>query len=388
MRTKRIIWLLILCLRGSMVFAQEVSKEQVADAHSYELYTMQQWKELLTFGKTTIKHGTDFSLLRMRMGYAALMLGKYSQSLKHYEKTYMVDHRNAFALYYTYLNELYLNNTLAARYYAGKMKEGNRKAEKLKQYKLSSVQLEGSYKMPQSADRGHGTYLRLGADLHLGYRFALQQSVGYFNQTISETSMTGVTNNTKIAIAQKEYYGQLKFAANGKLTISGGFHYVYTPFNNYTYHNTIGFGGVSYNMPSVHLQAMVHSGKIGDSSYHQVDGAVTLYPLGNTNLYTISKAAYGKDFIFSQIAGLKVRKNIWLEGNVTTGQYTIFLDHDDLYLFNDIDTKKFKVGCSAYITFAKKMMLTLNYCFEKKQHYGTTDLFNQHSTTGGLQWNF
>jgi hypothetical protein len=200
--------------------------------------------------------------------------------------------------------------------------------------------------------------------------------------------MTGVTDNTKINIAQKEYYGVLSFAATGKLTLMGGFHYVYTPFNNYTYNNTIGFGGLRYKLPSVSLQAMVHSGNIGDSSYHQADAAVTIYPLGNTNFYTITKAAYGKDFIFSQIAGLKVRKNIWLEGNMTAGTYTIFLDHDDLYLFNDIDTKKFKVGCNAYITFARKMMLTLNYCFEKKQHYGTTDLFNQHSTTGGIQWNF
>ena len=67
----------------------------------------------------------------------------------------------------------------------------------------------------------------------------------------------------------------------------------------------------------------------------------------------------------------------------------MLLDHNDLYLFNDIDTKKLKLGASAYIAVTHNLMLTANYCFEKKLAYGTTsDYFYQHSTTGGLTWNF
>jgi hypothetical protein len=312
----------------------------------------------------------------MRTGYAAFVLGKYSQSLKYYTKTYLEDHEDtkSIALYYVYLNHLYLNNMTAARYYLGKMSSQARKELKQHKIRLSLLNVESSYKMPSDSTRGNGLYGRIGFNTH---------------QTISEPKFSFVTENQLIKIEQKEYYAKLIFALGGRLSLIGGYHYLYTPFNNYTYNNHIGFIGIKHTWPKFHLQGMFHYGQIADSAYQQVDISMTTFPLGNSKLYTISKGAYGDDFTFSQIAGIQLLKSIWLEGNVTLGEYNILLDKDALYLFNDIDTKKFKAGTSLYILAGKKMMISLNYIFEKKVLYGTTaNNFYQHSTTGGLQWNF
>ncbi|MBI5856197.1 MAG: hypothetical protein HZB42_01000 [Sphingobacteriales bacterium] len=389
MYAKRIILLWMGCLFSAIVFAQGKPNEQKAAINSLQLYNEKKWKELLEYGKTSIAEGTDFPLLRMRMGYAAFALGKYSESLKQYENVYDNDKQNYTALYYAYLNNLYLNNITAARFYAGKMPEETRESEKIIKYKLSAINMEYSYKAPDLVSRGNAQFGRLGLNVQLGYRLELQQVAGFYNQIISEPKLTAVTNNNNINIAQKEYYAKLIFAASGKLSLIGGLHYIYTPFNNFKYNNFAGFGGVKYATPYVHLQGLVHVASIGDSAYNQFDAAITAYPLGNMKLYTITRASYGKNFILTQVAGVEILKNTWLEGNITAGQYIVLLDNDALYLFNDIDTKKFKAGGSMYIFLAKKVILTVNYNFEKKQRYRTTSTyFYQHSTTGGLIWNF
>jgi hypothetical protein len=389
MSAKRIVLLGLGFLFCINVFAQKETKEQKADVTSLQLYNEKKWKELLEFGKATLAEGTDFPLLRMRTGYAAFVLGNYSESLKQYEKVYGDDNNNKVALYYAYLDNLYLNNITAARYYAGKLPEEKKGEEKLMKNKISSLNLEYSFKAPDITDRGSAGYGKLGLNIQLGYRLELQQAVGFYNQIISEPRLIAVANNRNIDIAQKEYYAKLIFAANGKLAVIGGFHYLNTPFNNFKYNNMIGFGGVRYTTPFVHLQALAQVAKIRDSSYSQLDASLTAYPLGNTKFYTISKASLGKDFALTQVAGVKVLKNMWLEGNLTVGQYKILFANDALYVYDDIDTKKFRLGGSLYFLAGKKLMLTANFNYDKKIRYGSTSFyFNQYSTTGGLIWNF
>lgn len=389
MHTKRLIMLLLVFLYPAFLFAQDKANEQKADATSLQLYNEKKWTELLEYGKATLAQGTDFPLLRMRTGYAAFIIGNFSESLKQYEMVYNNDHENSIALYYVYLNNVYLNNITAARRHASLLSEETRSVEKLEKYKVSQVNMEYSYKMPDLVDRGNAQYGRLGLNLQLGYRLELQQGVAFYNQVISEPALTGVTNNRNIDIAQREYYAKLIFAAKGNLAVIGGIHYLYTPFNNFIYNNFVGFGGVKYTAPFIHVQAMINLGNIRDTAYQQFDVALTTYPLGSTKLYTISKVAYGNEFTFTQVAGVKILNGIWLEGNVTAGQYKILLANDALYVFDDIDTKKFKVGASIHAQIAKKLTLTANYNYEQKQRYGTSSVyFNQHSTTGGLLWNF
>ena len=389
MYTKRMIIICCICFICLNGYSQGSANAAAADVRSLQLYNEGKWKELLLFGKSEIASGDDFPLLRMRTGYAAFILRNYSESLKHYANVYDKDPSNATALYYVYLDNIYLDNVTASRYYASKMPGETRASLKIDKSKLSALGLEYSYKVPDIAERGNAQYGRVGLNFQLGYKLELQQSVSFYNQLISEQKLTAVTNNRNINIAQREYYGKVVYALGGNTALLGGFHYLYIPFNNYIYNNVVGFAGIKYSTPYVALQAQANISRIRDTSYNQVDGVVTIHPTGNTGLYSISKVSFGKELTFIQVLGFKIVKNTWIEGNITVGEYKVLMDHDALYVFDDIDTKKFKAGGSLYLLLAKKVLFSLNYTFEKKQRYGTTNIyFHQQSTTGGLQWNF
>jgi hypothetical protein len=390
MYTKRLLVLAICSLFVFTCRAQENESTSAVDLHSLSLYNAAQWKTLLTYGKEKLSTGIDFPLLRMRTGYAAFMTGNYSQSLLQYKKVLDAEPENGIALYYVYLNNLYLNNITAARYYAAKLPAETKTSEKIAKIKLSAIEGEFSYKMPTDTFRKNAQYYRAGFNIQLGYRLELQQSVAFFNQLINEPRLSPViSNRQRVDIREKQYYGKLIFAASGKLSVLGGFHYIYTPFNNLAYNNTIVFAGIKYTTPFVHVKAMANFGNITDTTYNQYDATVSIFPLGNTKLYSITRAAYGNDFTLSQILGYGVTRKIWLEANVTIGKFNNLLENDALYVFNDIDQKQFKAGGSLYASVTKKLLLTFNYTFEQKLKYHTPNtIFYQHSINGGLSWKF
>ena len=389
MYPKRILTLVIFFLFFVKVHAQVVETKDEVDWHSSILYNAGQWNELITYGKEKISSGMDFSLLRMRVGYASFVLGNYSQSLKQYQNVLQTEPHNAIALYYVYLNNLYLNNITAARFYAAQLPAETKAYEKISKLKIYSVETEYSYKMPTDTFRKNAQYARIGLNLQLGYRLQLQQSGAWFKQYINEPNMIYVVNNQKIDLNIKEYYGKLIFAATGKVSVIGGFHYIKSPFNNYSYNNRVTFGGVKYTTPYFQFKAMANLGNITDKSYNQYDLTASVYPRGNTKLYTISRIAYGDQFTFSQVAGYGITKAIWLEANVTLGKYNSYYENDALYVYNDIDQKEFKTGASVYANLSKNAMLSVNYTFEQKLRYKTTtNYFYQNSINGGLTLKF
>ncbi len=389
MHLKRLFTLIICLLFFGSVQAQINETADEVDYHSYTLYNAGKWKELLTYGKEKNSSGIDFSILRMRMGYAAFALGDYSQSLKQYQAVLKDEPDNSIALYYVYLNNLELNNITATRFYAAKLPLETKEYERISKVKLHSIEAEYSYKIPSEASRGNAQYSRIGINMQLGYRLQLQQSGALFKQIINEPNFIYVTDNQKIDLNLKEYYGKLIFAITGKLSAIGGFHYLKTPFNNYTYNNTVIFSGIKYTTPYIHLKAMTNFGKITDKTFNQYDVTVNYYPFGNLKLYSISRVAYGDKFVFSQIAGYGITRKMWMEANVTLGTYYNYFENDALYVFNDIDKKQFKAGGSLYATLSKNVLATFNYTFEQKLKYQTTNnYFYQNSINGVLTWKF
>ena len=306
--------------------------------------------------------------------------------LKNYQLVYSAEPNNNTALYYCYLNSLYMNNIAAARFYGSKLAAETKNSEGLKPMKISELGLEYSTKSTNTIDRKNAQYALFNINVQLGYKLELQQGIASYNQIISEPQFLYVTENDNIDISQKVYFAKLIYTPSSNFNIIGGFHYVYTPFNNFEYKNTALFGGLRYTSPFVHFQGMVHSANITESKYNQFDASVKTLPLGNLNLYTISKGMFGDDTAFSQVIGAKVVRNVWLEGNITLGEYKTLIDNDGLYLVNDIDTKKSKIGASVYLFLKNKFLLSVNYNFEQKQKYMTTNNFNQNSTTINLKW--
>ncbi len=400
MYCKRILMIIIGIAMAVSVNAQSVETVAEVDVHSLDLFNAGQWKTLLVYGKEKIASGVDFPLLRMRTGYAAYMLGNFSQSLIEYKQVLDADPANATARYYVYLDNLYLNNTTAARFYAAKLPAETRVHEKIPPVKIASLQTEFSLKMPTDSFRGNAQYARVGVNLNLGYKFELQQSVAIYNQVINELKLNPnpylppflqpIQNPTHINIQQREYYAKLIYAATGKISLVGGFHYLYTPYNTLKYSNTILFGGIRYATPYVQVAATAHAANIANRSFNQYDGSIKVLPFGNMKLYSITGAAYNDTtFTASEILGYGISKKIWLEGNITFGKFTSLFENDNLYVFNDIDQKQIKAGGSIYASLSKNLLLTLNYTFEKKLRFATrSNNFYQHSINAGLTWKF
>lgn len=360
-----------------------------ADAESYRLYNEKKWSELLTYGKTAIAANVTFPLLHMRTGYAAFALGNHSESLKQYQIALQQDPENVTALIYCYWNSFYLNERGLARFYAGKMSPALRTSENINSPVISGVDLEYSYKATDIASRGNARYMKFGFDTELGTRLHCQNAVALFDQTIQEPLFTDVTDNMNIKINQKEFYTKLRYIASEKIQLITGFHFLHTPFNNFTYTNFIGFGGLKYLTPYLHVQGLLQTGRVRDATYTQLNASFTLYPKGNNKLYLITDGAISRDPALTQTIGLRISKKIWVEGRTTLGQYTTLLANEGLYVYNDIDRKKFRVGGSLYHILSNGLALQCHYTFDRKELYARTgNYFNQHSLTGGIQWSF
>ncbi len=373
-----------------LFFASHAQQNETAaevDVHSLSLYNAAQWEILLIYGKGKLASGIDFPLLRMRTGYAAFMMGNYSQSLVQYKKVYDDDGANTAALYYVYLNNLYLNNPIAARYYAAKLPAETQVSEKIVKTKISSLQTEYSYKIPDDTARRAAQYARVGFNLDLGRRLQLQQSVAYYTLLVNTTLATNIVTYQKLQ--QTEYYAKFVFAVTGQVSLIGAYHYISDQFPNTTFNSNIYFAGIKYSTPYFSVQADAGSGNFA-TDYVQYDGIFTIYPLGNLNLYSISKYSSGTQSNFSQVLGAKLSKALWIEGNTTLGKADYLFDNDALYVKNDPDVNQFRCGASVYALLSKKLLLTLNYTFEQRQKQLSlvNNYFYQHSINGGLTWKF
>lgn len=221
----------------------------------------------------------------------------------------------------------------------------------------------------------------------------MQQAFALYNQTIAEPKLTAVADNGNIAINQREYYNKITYNLSRNWQALAAYHYLYTPFNNFTYNNHVGLAGIRYNSHYYTIQADALFGKMIDSALQQFNATVSWFPLGNMNVYGISTASLcsrsgNSSFNFRQIVGAKILPALWLEGNVTLGSFRYFFERDALYVYNAIDRTRIKAGVSAYYSAGPRLTLSATYGIEQKELYQTDYRFYNHSITGALSWKF
>lgn len=400
MANRKYILIALLALCTVTARAQSISFPQ-ADSTSLVYYNARNWTGLVDYGNKAIAAGVDYPVLRLRMAYANFMGENYSGALTQYAEVLKNDSHNQMARYYSYLCSKYLGNASAASYHASFVDTVTLNREQVTQFGLIAAGLESSVKLPQNNQRGTGNYTRAFLSNRLGWKLTLDQSVAFYNQSI--TSTTAVTaavgapaianpNSTTFTDSQFEYYGKLGFAVNSNLTLLAAYHYLNTSFGISTFQNHIGLIGLKYALPYVTLQADANIATISNSNVQQYNGQLSFYPMGNQNLYTISRvSAQSGDLsqtIFSQTLGFKVAKPFWLELNGTFGTMDNYLDADALYVYNAIDVTKLKAGLTGFFQLGQHAVFYINYAFEQKQDYYLNKNFNQNSITGGFTWKF
>jgi hypothetical protein len=391
---------LIMILCAAVARAQSLTFPKV-DSTSYAKYVAADWKALVDYGNTAISTGVDYPILRLRIAYAQFLLGNYSGALVHYQNVLASDSHNQTARYYSYLCNDYLNRSNDAAYNAAYIDTVTLNKEQIKPFGALQAGLEVSAKNSNNSRRGTGLYSRAFFSNRLGWHIQLDQSVAYYNQAItSTTAVTSASGAPAIATpitgtytdSQIEYYAKLGYSLAHNLALLVAYHYLGTSYGTSTYQNHIGLIGLKYSAPYFALQADANLSTISNSNTQQYNGQLTIYPLGNLNLYTISRVSAQngaiQQTIFTQTLGFKAVKQLWLEASGSFGRLDNFLDADALYVYNSIDITTFRAGASAFYPLGKHAVVFLNYTFEQKQDYYLNNNFNQNSITGGLTWKF
>jgi hypothetical protein len=216
------------------------------------------------------------------------------------------------------------------------------------------------------------------------------EAVSYFGQYIYDFHDRKWRQNID---RQSDYFLKLSYPLFDKVTLIGGWHYLYTDYETDKYHSNLFTGGLNYATPYFNLQGDVDAGHLMADNVTQYNGRVFVNPLGNLNLYLISGVSYlhenaSYNFIFAETAGFKVLNGLWLESSATFGNLDDYIEADGLYIYNTFDATKLKLAETGYIELNKHLMLHLSYTYERKQDDVQKMDYNQDSITAGILWKF
>jgi hypothetical protein len=395
---KTIVLVILSCIAFYYGQAQAIPGYDEVNNKSYTLYQQGNWKELLSYGKEAAIAGQDFTLLRLRMAYAAFMMDNFSEAIHQYEKVLKNDSYNATAHYYTWLCRKYLNQQELADAELKYFSKEDLQKEKQNKIAITGIGAEVSIKSTDIAQRGSTSFEKMQLKNRFGFKVNMYQAYSLFHQTIKMPAFPPTIINPTpplkdINISQKEYYNKITVNAAKHWQAKAAYHFIYTPLDNVTYNNQTVLAGIKYFSSYFDVQANAIFSNMYDSSISQFEVQAGYYPLGNLKLYGFSTAIVrnrpsGSAMNFRQVLGAKVLNWLWLEGNITLGSFNDLFENDALYVYNAIDKNLFKGGCVAYVTITSKCTAELGYTLEQRELLGRKTQFNQNSITGGISWKF
>ncbi|MFC0512821.1 tetratricopeptide repeat protein [Mucilaginibacter angelicae] len=389
----RKLTILFVLLFAALVTCAQDNKLAVADSTAEQLYNAGDWKQLISFVNKSVTDSVDSPALRFKAGYAYMLTGNYKAAISQFNRVLLKDPHNTTARLYAYYCNTYINNNNAAFYNASHLDAETLRAIKLSPFGVIDAALESGIKLPNNDERDNGFFERAGMGLRLSWRLQLDQSFMLFTQNIFRSGYIDYKNQTGKTDRQVEYYAKSKYSLTKNINLLGAYHYLHTSYRSNTYQSNLGLLGIKYDTRYVDLQGDVNFGKLIDKTLKQYDAKVDFYPLGNLNLYTMSRASVlnlsgTNTFIYSQSVGFKVLDKTWLETAATFGNQDDYLDTDGLYVYNAIDPTKFKCGESVFYQLGNHALLNLNYFYEKKTDVYRAVNYNQNSVTLGITWKF
>ncbi len=386
-------YLLIILLGGISYLTSAQDKPFArADSLTDSLINAGNWKEAITQGKQYIANGTDYTGLRLKIGFAQFMVGNYSAAIENYDKVLQDDAHNQTACYYLYLCYKYMNNEALAGEQLAKLDSISLKLLLVNRTDITSAGLESSYKIANTNYRGNASYTKFDLSGHVLSKLQVYDAVSYFSQYIYEYhnfEHTWQQNDDR----QTENFLKLSYPLFDHFTLTGGWHYLYTKYQTTTYNGNLFVGGINYNAVLFNVQGDIDIGRLMTDRVTQYNGQVMVSPLGNLDLYFISGISYlnrntTDNFIFSETAGFKAIKNVWLETSATFGNQDDYVEAGGLYIYNTFDDTKLKLTETAYFQLSKRLMLNLSYTYEKKQDAVQQFNYNQNSIAAGILWRF
>jgi hypothetical protein len=273
-------------------------------------------------------------------------------------------------------------------------------------------------------------YLNFQFEHMLGKRLKLTHGYGY----LTKLRYIYLHEDLSSSIFSNDRFHQYQIFLSGNILITRGFsiqltgHYLnlrpkeyyqtvvqgFPPGSQTSYsvsprNNLSGYFAGILDLGPISFDLGVGYSNLNDRKQFQQDFTLRFYPLGNLNLYTVTKLSHHSDylqnndsndrFIFVQSLGFRVFDYLWFELNGTFGELTNFQDFNGTIIYNDLNPIDNKYGLTLFIPLSGRgveLMLNYSYLGSKSLFFNSSgesteinNLINHniHSITGGIKWN-
>lgn len=429
----------LMVLVTAAVVAQDSLRKEI-DSLTYRQYIAKDYKALIETGKKARRQHIDFYYLNYRTAIAYYELKNYAKAAEFYRKALTEtpdDEILLESLYYAYL----LSGQKESAAIAAKSLSPHKQA--VIGYKPSAVDfvsLSGGYLVndnkPGIKPASAGTdslnqfqdmfFAALGVGFKLSDNMRLKFGYQFYNTKYQDSKAGTLLNEDYLS--QHQLVAAMEYLTQNNVTwgFAGGYYNLEMPYKStlYTIGRRKGFrpGTVgttvltetnktvsafsvltflnkrfAYTLPEI---AVAYSNFGGENQY-QAKGSLTYYPLGNLDFYGTTGLAFiynqntwtNNQFIFSQSLGVKLSKQLWLDGNVSIGDHQNYITERSFLVYDTYDPIKATAGVSLSFFF-DKTMLAAGYQWQQKEgftYFSTgydTYKYNNHLFNIALQWNF
>ena len=381
---------------------QSINSFQQIDSLSYQQYLNGNWDNLLKTGNLAKKQNIVYPNLGLRLGYAALMKGNNSLSLKYYQQVLSMNSYQKNALFYSALNNLSLFRRDVAIYLAKRLSLDEKKLLNLSTHKaIELADFEISVKPTNTETRKTGQYYRIGFGNRINYKWKLYHSVAMYRQVLLAPDSSNIfprrngpatrNNFRNFLVNDFQYFLKSEYLLSEKISLSNAFHYIRTNFDDAKYNTSIINLGFKYYTPFADIKLEINVGPLIDSLLTQVAISSTYFPSGNNSFYGNTRLSFQSrsnvsQANFYQMLGIKLGNKTWLEMNCTLGQIKNLIDNDAFYIYDALDAGNFRIGTSLIVPFSDKITLLTNYYYEQKKLHLQNNNYNLHSFTTGISW--
>lgn len=398
---KKILIILLLLAAAGPVTAQKKPSFIEIDTATYRAYLHKNWDRIIEVGKQGLANNIDYYYLRLRIGYAYYMKKQYREAIPYYKTALKFSKKDATAmeyLYYSYLYgdryndavklisqfspslKKYLNitgqNPITAISFFATYGTGTTSTEKEAVNLSQTETVEGS----QILQNGLSNY-NLNLSHKLSNSVILHHSLNLLFKDEYSVAVVGGTSylSESQVVRQFSYRMAIDITPVSGLTITPAATYVnyrIPIFNEYGAgmgKNRSVYSYDKHNEGGVSLKITGQAGPLsisfaGGYSYlnlsNQITGAgsLTVYPLGNMNLYATATGYYHtqsqnghtlNQVIQSYKLGFKVMNNLWIEGYTMLGDFSNLQDPFSGITYNSLELYHAIYGANIYVPFSK-----------------------------------
>jgi hypothetical protein len=441
----RIVVLIIGVLVGVLTPLKAQPAWAQTDSLTYALFQQEDWTLLLQATKRSLAEGVDFFYLRSRAGKAAYELGQYRLAATHFAKAHHWNPADEFVGYWYYwalvkAGRLDEADALAATFDAAFIERNQVQPRgRLHTIRLESqwtyngqhetlaaenIVEDGSYLNNRSL-LNEQRYTAIGLDHALTGNVNLSHAFSYLSIKRTERFQSNLPriDLTQSPVTQQyTYYMQARWSmghgwqASASLTaLWGKAPYHWVTFNNnpqpvvtaYEYTISDQLAGISLAWEGAWLrpQLSLLAGSINNRNQIQVTPQLSVYPFGNTSMYTITGLTIHKDGaaalkqVFNQKVGVKMGP-CWLLGDAWVGPIQRFAHTEGYVVYNMPEQINGLAGLSVFmplLNYRLDVLLRYQQAFKEgvTYHYTNTSDFSARSFNYseanaliGLTWHF